>query len=174
MTLVLELKGYTTLDHLDGDEDVLENFFEYSGSTYICDAITEIADNAVPIHNYDIWAGAQAIQEYIESAMEEGLASLDNGLDKVFMAGYYQYYTQLLYNNQDELLYNYVAQQVDEYLNGLPEADMEQLMSEIDIPARIEDDIDDFDHNKLFSSLDDYADAIIDELKEELAGHKEF
>ena len=60
-------------DAMNDDDNAFSNFNDYSGGTYICDAISEIADGMVDIYNSDLWKNAANVQEYIERAMAEGL-----------------------------------------------------------------------------------------------------
>lgn len=69
-----------------------EYFSDYSNG-YICDIITEIADNQVPIYYSDIWEQAKDNIEEIEEALEEfGTPTDSNGnadLIKIFQQGIY-------------------------------------------------------------------------------------
>jgi len=168
MTKQLELAQYDTLEALEGDIDVLEAFYEYEGSTYVCDAIQEIADKFIPIYTRELWKNAYDMKEYIEEAMSQGLCETPRGeqpdLDKIFQAGYYQYYTQVLYNNETELYYNYIAVIVNKWLEGLNHAQLEKLdIDELD--ERIEEERADIDNNSYMEDLEDIAKRIIAEFK---------
>ncbi|AZU98980.1 hypothetical protein pW2_154 [Bacillus phage pW2] len=162
---MIELKDYELDGILDGEEDALENFYEYNSGTYICDAITEIADNSIPIYNYNVWENASDIQEHIENALAEGLIDTSGEIDliKIFQAGYYQYYNERLSENLDTLCYNYVAKLVNEYLDTVDTSDID----EDEIESRIESETQDYDHNNMFDALEDIANEIIEEIKEE-------
>lgn len=162
---MIELKDYELDCILDGEEDTLENFYEYNGGTYICDAITEIADNAIPIYNYDVWENASDIQEHIEEAIAQGLIDTTGEIDliKIFQAGYYQYYSERLSENLDILCYNYVAKLVNDYLDAIDTDEVDEDA----IESRIESETDSYDHNNMFSTLEDIANEIIAEIKEE-------
>ncbi|AIF72143.1 hypothetical protein LD11_gp267 [Bacillus phage Riley] len=168
MTKQLELTQYDTLEALEGDIDVLEAFYEYEGSTYVCDAIQEIADKFIPIYTHELWKNAYDMKEYIEEAMSQGLCETPRGeqpdLDKIFQAGYYQYYTQVLYNNEAELYYNYIAVIVNKWLEGLNHDQLEKIdINELD--ERIEEERADIDNNSYMEDMEDIAKRIIAECK---------
>ncbi|UGO46098.1 ocr-like anti-restriction [Bacillus phage vB_BanS_Chewbecca] len=162
---MIELKDYELNNILEDEEDVLERFYEYNGSTYICDATGEIADNAIPIYNHQIWENASDIQEHIEEALSNGLVDTSGEVDliKIFQAGYYEYYNQSLSENLDILCYNYVAKLVNDYLQN---EDTDSI-DEDAIESRIESETDSYDHNNTFDALEEIAKEIIEEIKEE-------
>jgi hypothetical protein len=172
---MLETKELNLLGELNDEQAVLEDFIsENAGSSsYICDAISEAADSAIPIANYEIWKYASDISEYIEDAISEGLAPVDPSnvdLIKIFQAGYYQYYNQALYTNLDIMVYNYMVEQVNEYLDQMDEDILDELdMAEIE--ERLEDEADNFDNNNMFDFIDEIIESVkemIDEMIEEL------
>jgi len=165
---MLELKQYNLLEEIDGygEEDIIEEMSNYDGSTYVCDAISEIADSNIPIYNNDIWKNVQDIQEYIEQAISSGIVDTShNGIDliKVFQGGYYEYNTQLLYANLDSVAFNMVADKLNEYFNTLTEEQLTSLdLTEIE--EELESKTEHFDNNNYLSVIDD----IFEELKEEI------
>ncbi|AHZ09696.1 hypothetical protein FP74_gp100 [Bacillus phage CAM003] len=164
MTKKLELAQYDYIEVLEDEIDVLERFNEYDGSTSICDAITEIADAAVSIYPADLWKNAYEMKEYIEEAMSSGLCETPRGqqpdLDKIFAAGYYEYYSQLLYNNESEMYYNYIANIVNKWIETLNYEQLEKLdIDELD--ACIEHEKGDIDSNSYMEELEDIAKRII-------------
>jgi hypothetical protein len=168
--MAIELKGYNLIGTLDDEQDALKSFVnEYDGSTYICDAITEIGDSFIPIYNYDVWNDASAISEHIEEAIASGLAPTEAGnidLIKIFQAGYYQYYTQSLYDNLDAMAFNKVATKVNEYLNTLTEEQVSRIsLSELE--ESIETETENTDNNDMLNIFDDKAEEIISRIKEE-------
>lgn len=171
MTIIIETiekRPYELLGNLDNEESVLEDFFNYSGGTYICDAIMEIADGGIPIYNGDVWAGASDISEYIEQAIEEGIAPTqgrDVDLIRIFQSGYYQFYSQSLYDNLETLCFNYVADKVNEFIGNLEEEEVANLdVSEIE--DAIGEAVGDIDNNDYFSALEDVANAINDRISD--------
>lgn len=163
---IIKKRDYSLLNDLDGDEDVLERFFGYDGTTYISDAISEIADGEIPTYNQDIWDGASNISEYIEEAIASGIAPVEGreiDLIKIFMSGYYQYNTQLLYNNLDVLIFNYFAKKIDVYLDGLESSELNNL--DIDeIESAIANEINDLSDG-IFDDIEDKANELIERIK---------
>lgn len=165
---MLELKQYDLLLEIDGygEEDIIEELKEYDGSTYVGDAISEVADSNVPIYYNDIWKNAQDIQEYIEQAVAEGLVDTSSNqidLNKIFQVGYYEYITRLLYANVDSFAFNTVAVKLNEYFNTLTEEQLASL-DFADIEEDLESKTENFDNNNHLSVIDD----IFEELKEEI------
>jgi hypothetical protein len=155
-------QDYKLIEILDGDVDVVEEMLDQSG--YLCDAISSVADSNVPIYNGEIWEGASSISEYIESAIEEGLAPVSSGdvdLMKIFQAGYFQYYTTLLYDNLDSIAFNFIAEKVNEFLNGLEDTSHLDID---EIEEAIEDTTDNTDNNDTFDDLADKANEIIERI----------
>src|SRR3712207_7359935 len=46
---------------------------DYAGTTYICDAISEVADNAVPVYSCELFKCCAELDEWVCEAQEEGL-----------------------------------------------------------------------------------------------------
>lgn len=164
MTKTIEMKAYNTLDCLDNDCDVLESAFEgHSSDEYICDVISSEADSAVSIYNGDLWENAPKISDYIEEALESGLVDTSAGVDlmKIFTAGENEYYSSLLNQNIDELSFNYVAKQVNEYLVKLDESEIEKVDIE-ELTEYINDATTNFDNNNTLDELDDIVAEVED------------
>lgn len=165
-------------DAMDDDDSAFSDFNNYSGGTYIGDAIAEIADGMVDIYNSDLWRNAPNVSDYIEQAIEEGLCDLHNAdLMRVFQAGEYEYYTAALYDNLDELCCNYILDQLDktticfiDYGENLDEEELLQLIVE-----KIDAALDDYsgDNNNRFFDLEDDAMEILDNVFEELVDEYE-
>jgi len=153
---MLEKKEYSSLHCIDGDTDACEDLLNYSGGTYICDAITETADSNVHIYNNDLWETAPSISDYIEEAIEEGLVDTSKvDLMKIFMAGEYQYYTQLLYDNLETIVYNYA---VDCLNKKYPDIEID----EDELKAKLEG----IDNNDTFDKIEEAVEELIEEMKE--------
>jgi hypothetical protein len=170
----MELREYDLIGILDDEIDAVESLLnDYDGSTHVCDAITEIADNFIPTYNSDVWENAADIRDYIEEAVDNGLVDTSNfDLIATFQAGYYEYYSQSLNANTEHVLFNYVANLVNEFLEGLTPEQSEQIdMDELEM--RINSNLDEYDNNSYFSDLEDYAAEIVEELEEELAEEEE-
>lgn len=161
---VIKEKDYNLLTNLGDEIDALESFFEYSDSTYICDAISEIADNLVPIYTINVWENVPNIREYIEEAIAQGLIDTRGDIDliKIFRAGYYQYYSQVLYDNLDTLCFNYITNKVNKAIKEL--GIDKDLLDLDDIEYTIETETENSDNNDKFIDLDEKAKGIIDNI----------
>lgn len=171
---MLELKGLNLLGELNDEQDILESFInDYKHSTYVGDAITQAADSAIPIYNSDVWKNAADIEEYIEEAIASGIAPTqgDINLIGIFQAGYYQYYSQSLYNNLDVLVYNHIVEEINEYINGNIDEEVELDFESIE--EHIEDEAGDFDNNNQFSILDDIIQGVKELIDEQVSEHYE-
>lgn len=170
----MELREYDLIGILEDEIYAVESLLnDYDGSTYICDAITEIADNFTPIYTHDVWENAANIRDYIEEAVQNGLVDTsDFDLVKTFQAGYYEYYNQSLHANIEQVLFNYVANLVNEFLEGLTPEQSEQIDLD-ELEMRISGNLDEYDNNSYFSDLEDYAAEIVEELEEELEEDEE-
>lgn len=154
---MLEKKKYVSLDCIDGDTDACEEVIgNYSNDAYICDIITEVADNSVNIYNHQLWENAPKIREYIEEAIEEGLVDTSNvDLIRIFQAGEYQYYTQLLYENLETMIFNYAVNYINE---NYPDVNIEA--------EEVEQRLSNIDNNDTFDRIEEEINALIEELKE--------
>jgi hypothetical protein len=161
-------KSYGLIGRLEDEIDALEQFADHSG--YICDAISEIADSYIPIYDGDVWANISDISDFVEDAISEGIAPVSSGdvdLIRIFQSGYYIYYQQSLYDNLEELVYNYVVDKVNDYLNTLDDTsnlDMEAIEGEI------ENATGNIDNNDTFSDLDDIVTQITESIDNEEFG----
>lgn len=152
---MLEKKNYESLNCIDGDTDVCEEIEDYTG--YICDAISEAADSFVSIYNSDLWENAPNIEGCIGDAISEGLVDLKNfDLMRLFQAGEYEYYIQLLYDNLETIVYNVAVNYLNEnYPNvEVNEKDLEDVLTDID-------------NNNTFDDITDAVDCLIEEIEEE-------
>lgn len=99
--------------------DFGECFRDYDNG-YICDIITEIADNNIPIYNGDLWEKAKEYQYEIEEALREfGTPTDSNGnidLMRIFQQGIYLFNERNLYENLEESLqffmYDYIEKEL--------------------------------------------------------------
>lgn len=160
------MKDYNLIGILDDESDALDVFAEKDG--YICDAISSTADDYIPIYTHDVWKHASDIQEHIEEAISSGIAGVEGGdidLVKIFQAGYYQYYTQSLYDNLDTLAFNYIATKVNEALSQLNE-ETQKAIDLAEIVDEIETETNGYDNNNRFDDLEDTAQSIIERMNE--------
>lgn len=169
MTTVTEFvtkKSYSLNHNLDDEQDCIESVMEKSG--YICDAISETADNYIPIYTSDIWENASKIRDSIEDAIAEGIAPVegrDVDLEKIFQSGYYVYYERLIYENLDEIAFNYIADKVNEAVSELS-TETQQAIDFDTVSDDIEGETTNFDNNNTFDDLEDIAQTIITNINE--------
>lgn len=108
--------------------EIGDNLCDYS-SGYICDIISEIADNNVDIYNYDLLEWAKGNYSYIEDAIDELGTPTDRQGRADFIGmirqGQYIYYEQDLYDNLDDIIKNYIYNYITNEL-GIEEITEEQ------------------------------------------------
>lgn len=100
--------------------DFGEYFRDYNEG-YICDIITEIADNHIPIYYNDIWKKAPAYQNEIEEALQEfGTPTDRNGnadLMRIFQQGIYLFNERNIYENLEDSLKFFMYDYIEKDLN---------------------------------------------------------
>lgn len=160
----IEKRDYDLLEELGDEEDVIIRLNEYD-SSYICDAISEIANNAVPIYTSEVWETAQNVSDYVDGAMGEGLTSNASSIEQILQAGIYKYYDQLLYENLNAWAFNMIAEKVNEFLGTLDQSQIDSLDLD-DIEGEIEIQADNVDSNDYVSNMVDKADEVIEYIKE--------
>lgn len=93
--------------------DLGEYFIDYDDG-YICDIITEIADNSVDIYTQDLLDWVPDNYSYIEDA------NIEKGVPKGFLnqirQGQYYYYERNLYENLEDTLKNYMYNYIENIL----------------------------------------------------------
>ena len=107
--------------YFDGEDiiDLVVEFAEHSNG-YICDIITDVADNNIDIYNHDLWNWAKDNESYIEEAVTEyGIDERNFDLMQLFRSGQYNYYIQAIYSNLADfikysILYNINAEEISE------------------------------------------------------------
>lgn len=113
--------------------DLGEYFRDYDNG-YICDIITEIADNHVPVYNSELWEKAAENQNYIEEALTEFGTPTDSqgnvDLMRIFQQGIYLKNEQEIYENLEDSLkyfmYDYIEK--DLKINELTEEQNDDLL----------------------------------------------
>ena len=160
---------------MEDDKYAFAQFNDASDSDYICDHIMTIADDMCDCSK--VWDNAKYMQEYIEEAVAQGLVDTSKfDLDRAFIAGAYEYYTQALYKNLDELACNYMLHYLDgkeicvAYV-GTEEFDIEDEKIIEDIISRLDSKLDDVynvDNNDRFWDLEEMAIQMLDEIFEEI------
>ena len=136
MIKIEELKNFLYLGDL-GDQLTQYN------EGYICDVITEIADNNIDIYNYDLlqWVANNLYNiDYCDRAINE--VGADN-LISMIQGGQYLAYSEELYNNLEDIVKNYVLNHIEELeIEEITTEQWEEIESEIDFNdnnARLED-----------------------------------
>lgn len=176
-----EIKRSPSFENIMDDDDyAFEQFNDASDNNYICDYISEIADDMCDCSK--VWDNAKYMQEYIEEAVAQGLVDTSKfDLDRAFIAGAYEYYTQALYDNLDELACNYMLNYLDgkeicvTYV-GTEDFDIESEDLLGDIISRLDDKLDDVsnvDNNDRFWDLEEQAMQMLDEIFEEMLDEEE-
>ena len=178
-----DLEREVSFDGNLDDDDAFNEFMDWGNeSSYICDAISEIADNQTAIYNSDLWEHAKYNEEYIGEAISEGLVDTSNfDLMKLFQAGEYEYYNTCLYQNLDNLCTNWILRKCDEveiayYYKGneneeLTFGDLIQL-----ILGKIDENVDqcNVDNNNRFYDLVANRDTMFAELLSDLTNKNLF
>lgn len=131
-----------------------EYFVDYDNG-YICDIITEIADNHIDIYTSDLFDWAKNYFGYIEEANTE-LGTPTDILQQI-QQGQFYYYEQNIYNNLEDIMLNYMYNYIENVLN-IKEITEEQY-----------DDLLDFDFNDNNEMLENLIDHINEVLKIEEA-----
>lgn len=97
--------------------DYGEYLVDYN-SGYICDCISEIADNNVDIYNYDLLEWVKDNSEYVERAVAEfGVDSRNFDFFGLLQQGQYMQIEYELYNNLDDILTNWIINYIEYDLN---------------------------------------------------------
>ena len=140
--------------------DIQKRLCDYSDG-YICDVITEIADNDVDIYYSDLFEWAADNWSYIDDACQEfGMPSCNdtNIIIKLIQQGQFYYNEQLLYEDLDSMLlnfcYNYI--EYDLKINEITEEQQEEIENKctnVDNTDMLEDFTEFLDD--LFNSEDD-------------------
>jgi len=133
--------------------DYSEQLTEYSGTTYICDAISEIADGNTSIYYNDIRDFiAGHVEEVNETIKEFGFDGCGNDLYKAGQMAEYTTIENEIYNELDEAI---------EYcmLSYLHNIGVEELTDEQAEALTLHS----LDNNNDFDDLYEYANSVIDE-----------
>ena len=111
--------------------DYGEEITNYS-SGYICDILTEIADNNVDIYYYDLFEWAKNNFSIIEEANEE--MGINPDITKQIQQGQFYSYQRELYENLEDIMKYYVFNYIQETLEieEITEKQLNELEFEID------------------------------------------
>lgn len=166
----LKFREYDELENIFGDDaSVCNEVTDYSDSSYLCDAISEVADNSVPVYNKNLCDKCWELNEYVAEAKAQGLLEGAIDLFKMLQMGAYEYYTQLLYNNLDTIALNIAIEFINEEYDS-------KYIEQVDI-CDLEAEFEDTDNNDTIDNIKnkarEYMDNIIVDLEEYLEATQE-
>lgn len=122
-------------------------------SSYICDYISEFADNNIDIYTSDLFDWAKYNDEYIEQAICEFGIDKDNfSLTRLIQSGQYLQLTQDLYNNIDEIIKMFAFYEMIEQLKDFENYEIDEIEIEIDFDEFVEN-VESLDHNNYFDDI---------------------
>lgn len=155
---------FEAMDKLSEEEQDLSDELVNYDNSYISDAISEISDSKIDIYysNLNEWVkNCDDAIEYCERAVQEGLIDVnDFDFYKMIQSGQYLYYTDLFYNNLDDIVKAAVMVSIN---NDIEDIDNIDILNIEDIDKILED-IDYLDNNiKLY---DLWADAVKEKVSE--------
>lgn len=136
--------------------DFGEYFVDYDNG-YICDIISEIADNNVDVYNYDLLNWVKDNYSYIEEALDElGTPTDDNGkadfLGIIRQGQYYANECDIYDNLEDSLkfyMYDYIEKTLE--IDEITEEQNDNLL-----------DFDFSDNNKMLKNLIDHINKVME------------
>lgn len=139
--IIKEMKEDNNYMHFEGEwySDLADNFAEYE-SGYICDIISQVADNWVDICTSDLMKWNANNYSYVEEAIQEFGAPEEFDMVKAIQMGQYLCYERAMYNNlywciKLAILENIQAEEISE--NILEQ--IEEIANEEDNNASLED-----------------------------------
>lgn len=139
--IIQDMEENNNYMYFDGEyyPDLADNFAEYS-SGYICDIVSQVADNWVDIYTSDLMKWNANNYEYVEEAIQEFGTPNEFDMVKAIQMGQYLCYERAMYNNlywciKLAILENIQAEEISEDILEK----IEQIANEEDNNARIED-----------------------------------
>lgn len=126
--------------------DLGDRLTEYDNG-YLCDVLTEIADNNVDIYNADLLEWAKDNYYYIEEAIDEyGFPKVNGQADfmRAIMQGQFYYNEKDLFENLYDIVENYILNYIENDLEitEISEEKLDEIKFEIefdDTNLRLED-----------------------------------
>ena len=117
--LLVEFEGFNIKEDIfDDDIAFLEEIVnEASEDEYICDRISDVSDNSVPIYYQELCERCWELNDYVEEASCNGLLEGKFDLFKALSIGAFEYYSQLGYENENEIRIAYLVKYVKEHPN---------------------------------------------------------
>lgn len=136
-----------------------DRFCDYSGHHYICDVISEIADNNIDIYTYNLFEWAKTNYEWVEEAIAQGLCDTSNpDIPRMLMAGQYEQNTQDLYEHLDASILNYC-------LNYIA-YDLKQEFISDEQFEKLQDKCTDVDNNDTLDMFEDFCTELFESEEE--------
>ena len=130
-------RNYDLVEDLGYEKDMMDTISEYPNSYIIGDAIIEIADSNVYLYDRDLWEIAPRLRFYIEDAIYDyGNGEID--LIKIFQIGQFEYNSQVMYNNIDQIIFNIALDYLEMLLKNL-NIDIKAFVKEIDMDLLVYD-----------------------------------
>jgi hypothetical protein len=109
---ILELIQYKELNLADySDVSDLHEALDYDGSLH------ELIDGNIEIYTHKLWAWAAENYEYVDQAINEGLASLTSGIVSCLQAGHFMQLSEEA-NEALEEIFNKFKEKQDEVENA--------------------------------------------------------
>lgn len=147
------------------DSEVLDLFdsgVAYSGCYYICDMISEVADNFVDIYNSDLLDWAKNNYEYIEEAQDEFGTPKDSNDNadffKMISQGEFLYYERLFYDNFSGFIEYYTLKFLVDNKIIIDDDKLDNLLDYI---------TSEIDYNQEFNEVDDYIEEFLKDKEED-------
>lgn len=123
-----------------GNDIDMASFVNYDETDYICDVITEIADNSVDMYSNELLEWATDNYYYIDCAMQE-YGKPDDFLQYIRQGQYYAYSTEINENIEDFMFiygYNYLLKEKNiETITEKQQEEIEESISLIDNNSRL-------------------------------------
>lgn len=129
----------------------------YSGDTYICDAISEVADYNVSIWNGEVLRQAENLNDDVAEAVREGLVNVDSkdfDLIKILQCTWYMVNERGCYDGLSTVAYNYMA-------GFLNDADADFTGDIDDLENALWDEAQDADNNMTYYELEEKAVCVL-------------
>lgn len=158
---MLERREYGILveDIFNNIEDACEEVVMHSSDTdYIGDIISEVADSYVPVYNQELCEKCWELNDYVSEAQAQGLLEGAKDLLDMLRMGAYEYFTQMLYENEEEIKFNiaydHISANYPDLIDEIDEDDLEELINE-------------YDNNSTIDDIKDGVNEFIEQLQEE-------
>lgn len=106
---------------LNGDYDDCEQSFE----SLVC----ELSDNSVPIYNWGLYEDIQGIKEYADQVLQE---MRFDSLDDVLRMAYYERTQEGLFDNFQNLCFNFTVQELNSQNKECEDDDVEKYFYDLE------------------------------------------